>query len=608
MLAAEIVKVLKGTIASAALAQGHASLDTLDTALDGARSAAQLAKRIGGRLHAGPEAMLAMQLTTAVGEGGDSGERLLLLQQMVELSLPTPRDLAGLGLNAPAIAEAMCARLRRPEGARPEDYAFLHSRFAALVTPALRGLIDDPAFIAAITPQLWQRLYDQLEEMPRRIVNELDQREAGRAATAEGITRFAVIQLAKRITPDVPDEVAALRELERAVEVAIRVQREGVAGFSADAFVDEVLRRVAELNREGLIDQGSAEIEQALKEHRERSEAGELRLLHLAEEQAILRRDASSAVRHILRRLELEHPDPVQRLDPTFVAFNVWFSAGRNRQLPFDMEVAALLAEVALSLATSPIQRSAALRNRGMALSQLGRLLHSTQRFGEAEKVLIQALEETPRETYPLDWAQGVGLLGNLYGMAVELGAGDAFLSSAIDHFHSSLEMLRHDNAIQQWCDSITGLAACLILKGDRHHRVIDLQRAVSVLENALRQLPLTSLPEKRWEMKINIGNALWSLGNLANDGQVLGQARDTYRELGELSPRDAAPGLWALAMHNLAGAEFSLFLTLGDRQVLREAVEHARAAVTVYRELGALGQLARAEARLAEIEAARPE
>ena len=113
MAAGRIIKTLKGAVAVVRLGGGEVTLDQLDAAMDGTRSAGDLLRSLGNRAPAGPEALLAAALTKAVAEGGDPHDRLVLLDQMVALSLPRPREIAALGLNPPAIVAAMQARLRQ---------------------------------------------------------------------------------------------------------------------------------------------------------------------------------------------------------------------------------------------------------------------------------------------------------------------------------------------------------------------------------------------------------------------------------------------------------------------------------------------------------------
>ena len=104
------------------------------------------------------------------------------------------------------------------------------------------------------------------------LVAELDRREEIKTAQLAGVERSEIIQLAKRISAHVSDFGQALLELERAVEIAIKVQADGARGTNTDNFVDEVLRRVAALSAKGQHKDAGTEADKAFAQW-ERDEA-----------------------------------------------------------------------------------------------------------------------------------------------------------------------------------------------------------------------------------------------------------------------------------------------------------------------------------------------
>ena len=106
-----------------------------------------------------------------------------------------------------------------------------------------------------------------------------------------GVTEPALIELARRISADVEDLPQAIIELQHAVDVAVEFQKEGRTPSNLGDFVDEVLRRAADLSAEGEFDEAAASIDAALAEEEAGSKARTLRLLDAGIAQDMLRRD-----------------------------------------------------------------------------------------------------------------------------------------------------------------------------------------------------------------------------------------------------------------------------------------------------------------------------
>ncbi|MCA3453101.1 MAG: hypothetical protein INF45_02150 [Rhodobacter sp.] len=233
-------------------------------------------------------------------------------------------------LNADAVADLVLAQA---EVALPQVYADRNPRnveahharmFLRDVTRrAYAALLAEPGYIDTIAPDLWRGVLDgigriedttgrieattqETAEQLRHLTEMVAHLTRATAARASGITDDALIGLARRIAADVADPATAFRELENAVEVAIRVQAEGRQGSNLGDFVDEVLRRVAALAAQNQYDTAAQEIDAALAQEQAESTARRIRLLDAGIAQDILRRDPDSAARRLLLKADLE--------------------------------------------------------------------------------------------------------------------------------------------------------------------------------------------------------------------------------------------------------------------------------------------------------------
>lgn len=104
----------------------------------------------------------------------------------------------------------------------------------------------------------------QLQEL-RQLVDAIGKDKAAQAAEA-GLGQETILQLARRIKPEVIGFEQAVKELEYAVGIALDVIAKGERGTNQEAFVEDVLKRLAETTRRGEYDAGSKAVDAALAE------------------------------------------------------------------------------------------------------------------------------------------------------------------------------------------------------------------------------------------------------------------------------------------------------------------------------------------------------
>ena len=549
-------------------------------------------------------------------EMGDVAHAKVSFIEVLPQAMPAPADLVGRDLRPDGIAVLV---LKRAEATRPDIYKDkgpqdpanqLARRFLRqAIERACARLLGDPEFIDDLRPLLWRELLERtgrIEGNTERLLagqraqdEQLNRMEAllaaigDKAATARasGITDAALIELARRISTDISDPQQAFRELENAVEIAIRVQREGRQGSNLGAFVDEVLARVARLAATGAYDEATAAIEAALEEEaeearrlderRQESSARSLRLLDAAIEQDLLRRDADSAAARLVRKVEIELPEGARLFDRLRAVQDDWYQRGRDNGVNLDLEIAIALACRMVDLAADADQRGAALNDLGAALGELGVRDADPARLKQAVETFRLALEEVTRERVPLQWA---GRQNNLGNALQELGtreAGTARLEQAVEAFRLALEEWTRERVpLLYWATTQNNLGNALQELGKREAGTARLEQAVEAFRLALEGWTRQRVPLD-WAMtQNNLGIALAELGTREAGTARLEQAVEAYRLALEERTRERVPLQWAMTQNNLGAALQKLGTREAGTARLEQAVEAFRLAL----------------------------
>ncbi|MCX7302621.1 MAG: tetratricopeptide repeat protein, partial [Rhodobacterales bacterium] len=353
-------------------------------------------------------------------------------------------------------------------------------------------------------------IISETRDNTRLILDHLRQTDEFRRMRDAGVTEPALVELASRIAADVPDAATAFRELKNAVEIAIRVQAEGRVASNHGDFVDTVLRRVAELARDGRYDAASADIDAALAQEQAESAARTIRLLDAGIEQDTLRRNAPAVADRLLRKAQVENRAGFDDLRAVFME---WYERGRDKGLNFDLAVSIALADLTHSHATTPDQRGNALNDLGTALQSLGERESGTARLEQAVAAYRAALEQWTRDRVPLDWAGTQMNLGTALQSLGERESGTARLEQAVAAHRAALEERTRDRVPLDWAGTQMNLGNALQTLGQRESGTARLEQAVAAYRAALEEWTRDRVPLD-WAMtQMNLGNALQTLG-----------------------------------------------------------------------------------------------
>ena len=607
-----LVSVL-GTVTADAVIPG------VGTAVSGAGSFMHLWQR-SGRSTPDLDDRLAADLDAALA---DPHLRLppdgrVLIPQMIIAARPTPAAVMAARLDADALCTAMLATLTDVEHRAPA----MQDAFRRVVVPIVRRLLDDPALTPTLQPAFNRATAESLAvigDSVARVEREQHAQSADLAeikamvaalggrvadARASGITDRALIDLARRIAADVEDPGRAFAELERAVEVAIRVQAEGAAGSNHGDVVDRVLEEVARLSREGAYDAAADSIDAALAQEAAESAARRVRLLSSGVEQEILRRNASAAAARLVARAEAEGKAAFNDLR---ALQDEWYVRGRDKGLNLDAEIAIELSRLVLTRAQGPDQRGAGQNNLGAALTTLGERESSTALLEQAVAAYRAALTEWTQDRVPLDWAMTQNNLGNALKALGERESGTVRLEEAVAAYRAALTERTRDRVPLDWAMTQNNLGNALRALGELESNTPRLEQAVAAYRAALTERTRDRVPLD-WAMtQNNLGNALAALGELESGTAQLEQAMEAFQAGLIEFVQDRVPLHWARSQFNLSTVEIAFFDKTAGPAHLDRAEQHVRAALEVFTAAGASQYVDMAEAQLARIAGRRP-
>jgi tetratricopeptide (TPR) repeat protein len=517
---------------------------------------------------------LAQRMATAIdayfAATAPSADRRAILGQMLARTELTAEALVQGNLNPATVArnlrERMAATAKDPEHKSLDTLAAFEALLCATLTP----ILSDPATAPQTQQAVNREMLERTDEQTRLLETIL-------ASTQRDprLTEATFIELARRITDDASDFDTALRELERAVAVAIRVQEDGARGSNLGDFVDEVLRRAAELAAVSDFDGAGSEIDAALAREEAESTARRLRLLDAGLEQAILARDAARAADRVAARIALEVPDPAAQFGALRAEQDRWYARGNKQGLNFDLEVAIALARAALARAGDADQRGTAQNNLGNALRTLGEREAGTERLEAAVAAYRAALEEYTRDRVPLQWAAVQMNLGTALLTLGEREAGTERLEEAVVAYRAALQEYTRDRVPLGWAMAQMNLGIALQALGAREAGTGRLEAAVAAYRAALEEFLRDRVPLDWARTQSNLGNALRTLGEREAGTDRLEEAVAAFRAALKEWTRDRVPLQWAGTQNNLGVA----LRTLGEREAGTERLEAAVAA-----------------------------
>ncbi len=460
--------------------------------------------------------------------------------------------------------------------------------FRAVTIPLLQTMLANPAYMTDLTPALWRETLErhgitlkaiaELKEDTAEILMLVRELHQIKQTT---VPEDTLIAMARKIRPKIADRDEALRELENVVDLAAEGIARREAGSIVEAFVDTILKRLAEQTAKGDIDTAAAEADNAVSQ----AEAGLTELLNAAIRQHLLAYEAEGAAKYIFKRIENEATHPDQR-------FTILHSELRDR---VDVNAASLQLEVAASLARTALQTERDQRNRnilhdylGRSLMHLGERQRGTKQLVGAETAMRSALAEFRAGQYPEDRVAFLLKLANSIAMQGEINNKKNQIRSSFRFYASALKELKKLPLSGQRVAVLTSYAASFgaisKLEDNRARKIALLDTAKEILREALEIARHISKPYDITIAEMDLGNALAELGQLKSDITDLREAIFHYDISLEGRPREQMPNDWANTRANQALAYADLAALLKDPEMAISALAQLTEAVEILR------------------------
>lgn len=505
----------------------------------------------------------------------DDARRVFL--QVAPVALADDAVMSGADLDPVRATAAMIATVRG--SSYGPDFAstpMAEQYFREIVEPTLRVMFINTDFIARISPALWREVLGR-HGIQIELLASVKEDTAETLMLVRELLRTkqttvpedTLIAMARKIRPRIANAEEALHALDQAADLAAEQLARGDAGNNVDGFVDSVLRSLAELTREGRLDEAAVAANASV----ELAEAGLIQLLDAAISQHLLIFDSKGAARLIVRRVCIKDPDPSNRFDVLLQEQTTWYERGKNHGTRLDLEVAIALARQAIEWPCNEDQQDSAVIQLGSALHTIGARDVGTESLIEARDVYKIALNERMRERTPLVWATIQNNLGNAFRSLGERESGTDNLWNAVIAYDLALEEQSRLWTPLEWARTQSNRGATLANLAEKLKNIDILDSASASLCLALKEQNAINAPLEWAGTLGNLGAVFTQAGDWLADTRFLRKAVSAFRLSLKRRTREIVPFYWATTQTNLANALTYLGVREENVAFLLEAV-----------------------------------
>lgn len=509
---------------------------------------------------------------------------------MADISV-RPEDLVAQRLDPRKLADLMVAKAeavmpaaygRRSAGTRE---ATLARKFLwELTHAAFAHLIGIQEFVEAIQPALWTGLFEELDQLEAQLAEGLES-QANRIAEMEhrlmaaieagadrnAVSQDALLALARRVAADVSDPAQALKELEKAVEIAVSIQNSAHAEQGS-------LAEAAALAARGQHDAASHAIDAAIAQ----AEQGHRQLigkfLSAGIEQDRLRRDAPSVAEKIVRAADLAGPEPAS-FDALFKIWMKWFTEGRDRGLLLELSVAGELAGIMKTRANTAEERGRAMNLLGIVRHTKGEREAGLSNLLGAVGAFEEALWEWEPSAHPAHWAKAQMNMANTQHALAQRDLGNDRIHRAIASYEAALEGHRKLDDGPMVAMTLMNLGTALRTLAQTDQSADAARRSIATIQEALSQYADT--PNQRLEelSHLNLAMSQRVLAALNSDSALMHSALDALEDCANRW-QDAEMGFYRVtALLQTGAACMELALMTSDARhfhAASSALQHA--------------------------------
>lgn len=362
---------------------------------------------------------------------------------------------------------------------------------------------------------------------------------------------------------DLPTAYIGLRN---ALQTAADMRAELDRMHNLDERLAAVLRRVADLNDQGLREEAGDALDAAIK-----AKEAELDGLHEAAlKQDRLRNNPAAAAKRLINRLRAAAP-PGGLLLATHHLLNETCERGKRQGDPFDLVLALELAKANLDRAKGP-KEATALNDLGNCHFAIGEHQSGSGHLTHARNAFERALQQTPRQRDRQNWAVYLHNHGKALGVLGQRAADPKLMQRAVDAYRAVLSDKSLSKTPKRWAEAQNNLGNCIANLGKLTADPALLQHAIEAYRAALSVRRREDIPMDWALSQGNLGTALCELGELTACPDLLKQAVDAHRAaLTVLTPEDT-PIDWATSQGHLGLALRWLGTFEGDAALLHGA------------------------------------
>ena len=393
------------------------------------------------------------------------------------------------------------------------------------------------------------------------------------------------------------DAWAAYAALKSMLEDAAALKAQGLLPSNTGDQLSIILRRVSDLNDQGLREEAGEALEDAIKRNDAEAEA----LFNAALKQDRIRNHPADAAARIIANMKRSAP-PGGVFNATRDLIREWNERGGALCLLFDLKVALHLAKHNHSRAKGHQQRDA-LFYLGLCQARVGERSLEDRYLRAAVQRFTEFLKLITRGSDPLNWAIAQNCLGNVFSALGRRSRNAERLEWAVTAHSEALTEWNQAQNPEGWAIAKNNLGSALQALGELEGSTTRLELAIIVFSDVLKVSTLASSPTDWAIAQNNLGLALRWLGELTHDPAIFDRASSAYAFCLQERDRETTPFLWAVTQWNLADLALARFDLSPDQSLLATARSHALEAREVFAE-GSDHQTAKCDALLAQIAA----
>jgi tetratricopeptide (TPR) repeat protein len=373
------------------------------------------------------------------------------------------------------------------------------------------------------------------------------------------------------------DPMAAYNALKSALQAAADLKAQGNLPSNTSDQLQAVLRRVSDLNDQGLLEDANAALNAAAERHSAEGEAlfeaqlKQDRLLNLPE----------ATAKRLIARLRASAP-PGGVFNATTSSIAEWHDHGRRFGSLYDLRVALELAKLN-HIRAKGRQLIQSLLNVGLCHFFLGEHQGDSRLMRSALSTFQKLLKDIPRRSDPMSWAAVQNNLGSALQILGEREGTTVRLLAAVTAYDEALQVYTRDAAPMDWALAQMNLGTALRTLGEREGDTAPLLAAVTAYERALQVYTRDAAPMDWASAQMNLGNALRWVGTLENSMDRFVAAQDAFNLCLTVVNEDVNQFTWAKYHWNLADLTLARQAVSPDPENITAAQHHLNLARPVF-------------------------